>query len=284
MNMHAQAVEAVLSGQVESAFAIVRPPGHHAEPSGYMGFCFFNNVAVAAHAALKHPGIQRVLILDWDVSFGALWQLLRARRMRAGLPGCLPCFCEGLTDYVGQRGCHHSLCTAQAARGQLPAGWLRLSSVIVCLLPSSHQVHAGNGTQKVFYEDDRVLFVSLHRRDKDFYPEVRTAVGRQADRQAGGMYEHRPFSKRPGRSVGAVCGKCRCCWHVHGRCSSLPRLVSSAARPHSAVCSPRVCAQGIGYATEVGEGAGRGYNVNVPWAETKMGDGDYMAGESSWAH
>jgi hypothetical protein len=39
--------------------------------------------------------------------------------------------------------------------------------------------------------------------------------------------------------------------------------------------------QGIGFATEVGEGAGRGYNVNVPWFETKMGDGDYMAGECS---
>lgn len=57
-----------MSGQVDSAFAIVRPPGHHAEPSDYMGFCFFNNVAVAAHAALKHPAIQRVLVLDWDVS------------------------------------------------------------------------------------------------------------------------------------------------------------------------------------------------------------------------
>ena len=63
-----QAVEAVVSGQVDSAFAVVRPPGHHAEPSDYMGFCFFNNVAVAAHAALKHPGIERVLIVDWDVS------------------------------------------------------------------------------------------------------------------------------------------------------------------------------------------------------------------------
>jgi hypothetical protein len=39
--------------------------------------------------------------------------------------------------------------------------------------------------------------------------------------------------------------------------------------------------QGIGFATEVGEGAGRGYNVNVPWFETKMGDGDYMAGDCS---
>lgn len=72
-----QAVEAVLSGQVDSAFAVVRPPGHHAEPTDYMGFCFFNNVAVAAHAALKHPGIHRVLVLDWDVSILAPWCMMQ---------------------------------------------------------------------------------------------------------------------------------------------------------------------------------------------------------------
>jgi len=65
--LHLQAVDAVVSGQVDSAFAVVRPPGHHAEPADYMGFCFFNNVAVAAHAALR-SGIQRVLVVDWDVS------------------------------------------------------------------------------------------------------------------------------------------------------------------------------------------------------------------------
>jgi acetoin utilization deacetylase AcuC-like enzyme len=51
-----QAVHAVMSGQVCTAFAIVRPPGHHAESQELMGFCFFNNVAVAAHAALEQPG------------------------------------------------------------------------------------------------------------------------------------------------------------------------------------------------------------------------------------
>lgn len=51
-----QAVHAVLSGDVSTAFAVVRPPGHHAESNELMGFCFFNNVAVAAHAALQQPG------------------------------------------------------------------------------------------------------------------------------------------------------------------------------------------------------------------------------------
>ncbi|WIA41969.1 hypothetical protein OEZ86_009272 [Tetradesmus obliquus] len=107
-----QAVCAVLSGQVSSAFAIVRPPGHHAESQELMGFCFFNNVAVAAHAALEQPGVERVLILDWDI-------------------------------------------------------------------------HHGNGTQQIFLQDPRVLFVSLHRRDGNFYPkgcgfaeEVGTGHGR----------------------------------------------------------------------------------------------------------
>lgn len=49
-----------------------------------------------------------------------------------------------------------------------------MTAVLVCLsVHFAPQIHHGNGTQKAFYDDDRVLFVSLHRRDKDFYPEVR---------------------------------------------------------------------------------------------------------------
>jgi acetoin utilization deacetylase AcuC-like enzyme len=64
------AVEAVADGDVENAFAIVRPPGHHARPDQAMGFCFFNNVAVAAQWLATHHGIKRILILDWDVHHG----------------------------------------------------------------------------------------------------------------------------------------------------------------------------------------------------------------------
>ncbi|HYV47228.1 MAG TPA: histone deacetylase [Myxococcaceae bacterium] len=63
------AVEAVMGGEAENAFALVRPPGHHAEPGRSMGFCFFNNAAIAAEAALR-KGAQRVLIHDWDVHHG----------------------------------------------------------------------------------------------------------------------------------------------------------------------------------------------------------------------
>ncbi len=85
-----QAVRLVLAGKIESAFCCVRPPGHHAERSRAMGFCIFNNIAVAAAHLVEGEGLERVAIVDWDV-------------------------------------------------------------------------HHGNGTESMFIEDDRVLYVSLHQ-------------------------------------------------------------------------------------------------------------------------
>ncbi|CAA7259140.1 unnamed protein product [Cyclocybe aegerita] len=65
-----EACLAVARGELKKAFAIVRPPGHHAEPDEHMGFCFFNNVAVAARVVQQMTPIKRVLILDWDVHHG----------------------------------------------------------------------------------------------------------------------------------------------------------------------------------------------------------------------
>ncbi|CAF1716427.1 histone deacetylase 5 isoform X1 [Brassica napus] len=96
-----EVAERVAKGELDSGFAIVRPPGHHAEADEAMGFCFFNNVAVAASYLLdERPdlGVKKILVVDWDV-------------------------------------------------------------------------HHGNGTQKMFWEDPRVLVFSVHRReDGGFYP------------------------------------------------------------------------------------------------------------------
>jgi len=91
----AAAVDAVLAGKDRTALCLVRPPGHHATPSQSMGFCLFNNVALAAERAKRRHGLGRILIVDWDV-------------------------------------------------------------------------HHGNGTQDIFYEDDQVFFLSTHR--FPFYP------------------------------------------------------------------------------------------------------------------
>ncbi|XP_014285163.1 histone deacetylase 4 isoform X4 [Halyomorpha halys] len=86
------------AGDIRNGFAVVRPPGHHAEISQAMGFCFFNSVAIATKLLQQKLDVRRILIIDWDV-------------------------------------------------------------------------HHGNGTQQMFYEDRRVLFISLHRHDDgNFFP------------------------------------------------------------------------------------------------------------------
>ncbi|KAJ0643566.1 putative histone deacetylase [Helianthus annuus] len=135
-----EAAEKVAKGELNSAFAIVRPPGHHAEESEPMGFCLFNNVAIATSFLLnqKELGINKILIVDWDV-------------------------------------------------------------------------HHGNGTQKMFWKDSRVLFFSVHRHEYgSFYP-------------TGDDGSH----------------------------------------------------------IMIGEGAGAGYNINVPWENGQCGDADYIA---VWDH
>ncbi|KAL5544607.1 hypothetical protein UlMin_008391 [Ulmus minor] len=96
-----EVAERVAKGELDSAVAIVRPPGHHAEKDEPMGFCLYNNVAIATSFLLNEKpelGIKKILIVDWDV-------------------------------------------------------------------------HHGNGTQKMFYEDPRVLFFSVHRHEfGNFYP------------------------------------------------------------------------------------------------------------------
>ena len=65
-----EVTRALLSGEAKVGFAAGRPPGHHAEPERAMGFCLFDNVAVAAALAVAELGLERVFILDWDVHHG----------------------------------------------------------------------------------------------------------------------------------------------------------------------------------------------------------------------
>src|SRR5262249_52846310 len=64
------AVDAVMQGLDQTALCLVRPPGHHALPASAMGFCLFNNIALAAHYAVKTHRLNRVLVVDWDVHHG----------------------------------------------------------------------------------------------------------------------------------------------------------------------------------------------------------------------
>lgn len=98
----------VATNELRNGFAIVRPPGHHAEPVQAMGFCFFNSVAIAARQLRSRLQMEKILIVDWDI-------------------------------------------------------------------------HHGNGTQQIFYDDPHVLYLSIHRHDEgNFFPgtggptEVRT--------------------------------------------------------------------------------------------------------------
>lgn len=91
-----EATEKVISGKFENAFVLARPPGHHAEPDRSLGFCIFNNVALAAKSLIEKNGLERILILDIDA-------------------------------------------------------------------------HHGNGTQKIFYDSNNILFISLHE-DPSVFP------------------------------------------------------------------------------------------------------------------
>lgn len=65
-----ECIDLVIEGELDNAFAFVRPPGHHAERDWAQGFCLFNNVAVAAAYLNRHHGLDRVMVIDWDVHHG----------------------------------------------------------------------------------------------------------------------------------------------------------------------------------------------------------------------
>ena len=65
-----EALDHIIEGKVDNAFALVRPPGHHAMPNKAMGFCLFGNAAIAGKHALKNKGLNKIAFVDWDVHHG----------------------------------------------------------------------------------------------------------------------------------------------------------------------------------------------------------------------
>jgi len=63
-------IDMIMEGKADNGFALVRPPGHHAESSRAMGFCIFNNIAIGANYLLKKHGLKKVFIIDWDIHHG----------------------------------------------------------------------------------------------------------------------------------------------------------------------------------------------------------------------
>lgn len=65
-----KAIDSIMEGEIKNGFALVRPPGHHAEASRAMGFCLFNNIAIGAAHLAKNHGLKRILAVDWDLHHG----------------------------------------------------------------------------------------------------------------------------------------------------------------------------------------------------------------------
>jgi acetoin utilization deacetylase AcuC-like enzyme len=114
------ACEAVWENRVDNAFCAVRPPGHHAETDRAMGFCLFNNVAIAARWLLAVKAVKRVAILDWDVHHGNGTQqafydedavLFASLHQHPLYPG---------TGWPSERGTHRNIVNVQVPRGAGP--------------------------------------------------------------------------------------------------------------------------------------------------------------------
>ncbi|MDE0538473.1 MAG: class II histone deacetylase [Rhodospirillales bacterium] len=89
------AVRSVLEGEVENAYALIRPPGHHAEPGEALGFCIFANAAIAGLHALETGGLERIAFVDWDVHHGngtqaVFWEDPRALTISLHQEDCYP--------------------------------------------------------------------------------------------------------------------------------------------------------------------------------------------------
>ncbi|GAA5181440.1 histone deacetylase family protein [Niveibacterium umoris] len=108
------AVDLVMRGEVNNAFCAVRPPGHHAERDRAMGFCFFNNIAVAVAHALEAHGLKRVAIIDFDVHHGNGTENIFAGDERVLMAGF---FQHPFYPYTGAEGVAHNMVNVPVPAG-----------------------------------------------------------------------------------------------------------------------------------------------------------------------
>lgn len=117
------AVDAVLAGEGDMAFCAVRPPGHHAEPTAPMGFCIFNNIAIAALHALEAHGLKRVAVVDFDVHHGNGTQTIAEREPRVFFASTHQAPLYPGTGGVNEHGVDNNVVNAPLPAGAGSAEW-----------------------------------------------------------------------------------------------------------------------------------------------------------------
>ncbi|MBY0562796.1 MAG: histone deacetylase family protein [Hyphomonadaceae bacterium] len=125
------AVDAVLKGEDDMAFCAVRPPGHHAEPLTPMGFCIFNNVAIAAMHALDGHGLRRVAVVDFDVHHGNGTQTIAEREPRLLFISAHQSPAYPGTGAASETGLHGNVLNAPLRPGTGSVEWRRTVETVV---------------------------------------------------------------------------------------------------------------------------------------------------------
>lgn len=141
------ATDLVIRGEVENAFCSVRPPGHHATRTRPMGFCIFNNVAIAARHAIRAHGIEKVAIIDFDVHHGNGTQAIFEHDRRVLFAGShqLPLYPgTGNRDEVGDGNIVNAPLPPGAGSAEFRAAWLqRLLPAVDAFRPQLLMISAG---------------------------------------------------------------------------------------------------------------------------------------------